>query len=79
METIKSKNPCPFCGKKEWLLWHLIDGDNEWKEHFSELAKYSYQAIDVKAIVDWVGHSQLSAGFVYLVDECASCGALIQG
>jgi hypothetical protein len=62
------------------LLWHLIDGDNEWKEHFSELSKYSYQVFSVEALVDWdKSCDYLLSGVVYLVDECASCGALIQG
>jgi hypothetical protein len=83
--TIKSKNPCPFCGKKEWIILSLDDND-EWLELL-----VSYPCLKTSntiSLVDfdiktWENYETIKNssfdGQVIYVDECASCGALVQG
>jgi predicted RNA-binding Zn-ribbon protein involved in translation (DUF1610 family) len=73
---ILSENPCPYCGKNEWIPWSYRGRKN------------AYQ-LGTKAIVDIKMHnsSDLFKEDVILIlldniknswiDECTSCGAMV--
>lgn len=69
MKTIcKSRNRCPFCGGKEWIL------RGGW--YHDEVLKIEPASEGKIALIDnddsW---NDLQSG--QLVDECAKCGAVI--
>jgi hypothetical protein len=90
VETIKSKNPCPFCGKKKWIILSFDSDDEIWYELLA--SHPCLNSSNIIALVDFdmkvletyeAGKNssfdgEISEGTTY-VDECASCGALIQG
>jgi len=81
METIKSKNPCPFCGKKEWTMWFL-SSYNEWSQLYIKLIPNTMAFVDfsMKRLENYeaIKNSSFDGRTMY-VDECVSCGALVQG
>ena len=79
-----SKNPCPFCGKKNWQMWGRY------------LGEWILESENQCAIVDWKGYlfgtteefmlapQHLHPSFTQVfgatsVDVCLSCGAQVQG
>ena len=67
--VVKSKNPCPFCGKKEWIIFGI--------EYFGEEGGYFSYLANAIPIIDCYGFTPDED--YYFVDECVFCGALIQG
>ena len=68
MHTIKSMLPCPFCGGRKWIPWH-VDFKNS---TLDGIATYIESA--TLPLVDCIYLG--SEVYKEFADECATCGAV---
>ena len=68
-QSITSKNPCPFCGNKEWKITVQAKALGNLTDEVSLVEDHYY-----KAIIDY------DAGYLpYGTDTCTKCGAILCG
>lgn len=60
--TIKSNNPCPVCGGREWRTFMKLPCDADWLEMLGPL----------EALIDDADHDML-----HQIDTCTNCETVI--